>query len=340
MREFFSKKYNRVIVCIWVLFLFFYWLQVASSVSILDATLNILIVYIPIVLVTNFLANVLLPRAIKKKTKWIFASQFIFCSILMGAMDIYLNKLYVLLGGVDPYEMFTARGSIWRQLFYGIFPMMIILNCTACGLRFYYERRKLEKAYLETRLQMLQTQVNPHFMFNMLNHVYMLMQKDPALSSLLLNKYSDIFRYQLYRGDTGTVPISSEIQFLKDVIDVEQMRWGKSLKIKCTWSVEDENTEIQPLLLIVFIENAFKHVSHSLSENGYVNIEVNEHGGRVFMYVENSRASRSLPAKRTNSSGLGLRNIKERLEILYPDAYDINIDETDSSYTVRLAINL
>lgn len=173
-------------------------------------------------------------------------------------------------------------------------------------------------------------------MFNVLNHIHTLMQTDVELASSLLIKYSEILRYQLYNGDKEKVTLEQDIQFLKDFIAVEEVRWNDKLTVRCSWKVEDGTQEIPALLFITFIENAFKHVSKSGLEKGYIDIVFKQHGNVLELNVENSKSS--IRSKKTSSNGLGLKNIKERLNILYFDKHELLIDETDSVYRVKVII--
>jgi LytS/YehU family sensor histidine kinase len=219
-------------------------------------------------------------------------------------------------------------------------PTPLLINLGFCGLRFYYEHTKLQQAHLRSQLHFLQEQINPHFMFNVLNNIHILMQKDLELASAQLVKYSDILRYQLYNGKNEWVALKEEIQFLKDVIEVEKMRWGHSLKVQTQWNIIDGEKVIPPLLLITFIENAFKHVSRSLSETGYINILAEQQEGQLYLEVVNSKSIK-YPQQNKNAvtSGIGLKNIKERLALLYPKKHNLIINETKERYSVQLYIN-
>ncbi|MBN9300573.1 sensor histidine kinase, partial [Dysgonomonas mossii] len=213
------------------------------------------------------------------------------------------------------------------------------------GLKFYFEQAKLyeqhlilQKEHLETQLQSLQAQINPHFMFNVLNHIHILIQKDSDLASSLLIKYSDILRYQLYGSDKESVNIEDEIRFMKGYIEVERYRWENTLDFNANWQLENPKMQVPSLLLIPFIENAFKHVSRSKSHKGYISINLNQNNKELTFEVENSKSS----IKRTtaSNSGIGLDNVKKRLNILYPNKHSLIISETENIYHSKLIINL
>lgn len=136
-----------------------------------------------------------------------------------------------------------------------------LINGTACGIKFYQEHGKIERdhillqqAHLENQLKLLQDQINPHVMFNILNHIHILMKSNTELASFLLLKFSDILRYQLYHCNQNLVVLDKEIQYLQDLVEVEKLRWGNELDVKAEWLIENKKALIVPLLLVPFIE--------------------------------------------------------------------------------------
>jgi len=218
-----------------------------------------------------------------------------------------------------------------------LFASGVSISITMCGLRFLFEYIKSQEIIHEYQLRTLQHQFTPHFMFNVLNHIHVLMESDIEIASSLLIKYSEILRYQLYNGEKESVNLKEEIQFLKDFIAVEKLRWDDKVTVTTEWKVEDENIEIPSLLFITFIENAFKHVSRSNLEKGFVYLNFEQKGGHIDFDIKNSK---SLIEKRKNYSGLGLKNIKERLQILYHNKHELSIEETNSVFHVKLILHL
>jgi LytS/YehU family sensor histidine kinase len=199
---------------------------------------------------------------------------------------------------------------------------------------------RLQEVFTKAQLKMLHSQVNPHFMFNILNHVYILMRRDIDLASSLLLKFSEMLRYQFYEGEKDGVPLSLEIKFLQDMVEVEKMRRGSELDVVSVWDTEDGNICIPPLLLVTFVENAFKHVSCSISEKGSVKIELRQRGNTIYMKVENSKSRLGIQKSNEGNSKQEMRNIKENLDVLYPDSYSLAIEDTEAMHIVRLAIEI
>jgi len=337
------KKYikeNYATVGLWMMLFLVMWIQVIPQTdSILESTLFVICLLTSAFPFVNHLSGTLLQRAIKKKKATAFVFQFILYSAIIGGFFLAYLYLFSYLEykGVFPASKYFDMHVPFSMLFIPI-SAGVMINACICGIRFFEENAKLKKTLLEYQLRTLQHQVTPHFMFNVLNHIHILMQTDVELASDLLIKYSDILRYQLYNGDKEKIKLEQDIRFLKDFIAVEEVRWKGKLTVTCSWRVEDPQKEIPALLFITFIENAFKHVSRSDFEKGYINIDFEQKDNTITLEVENSKSK--LPVKRNNSCKLGLRNIKERLEILYYGNYNLSIDETDSVYRVKLIINI
>lgn len=340
MDNIFSKNYGRFVSLVWAMIMLLFWIQYLSMTTLWGATLFAACIFTPTVFITNYLSNKLLPKAVREKNMRLFAIQFIICSLLIALIHFTIFIIFynlVKMEILEYSEMLILGDSLIVEYVTSI-PACVIINLGFCGLRFYYEHTKLEEVHLKTQLQILQQQINPHFMFNVLNHIYILMQKDVGRASDLLVNYSEILRYQLYNGKKEYVTLGEEIQFLKDVIGVEKTRWGNELKVDCKWNIENEEIKIEPLILITFVENAFKHVSRSISETGYINISVEQNANNILMEVENSKSAKQ--TKKNNGSGLGLQNIKERLSILYPKKHELKIKENEQVYMIRLKITL
>lgn len=269
-----------------------------------------------------------------------FILQFFSLSLVVGLVFLgYINLFYHLeKTGFFPVSYYFDLSALQPYAFFVPVSAGIILNITICGLRFFLEYIKSQKRLAEYQLRTLQHQVTPHFMFNVLNHIHVLMQTDVDLASDLLIKYSEILRYQLYNGDKRSVTLEQDIQFLRDFIAVEKIRWEDKLTVACSWKIVNPKKEIPALLFITFIENAFKHVSKSDFEKGYININFEQTGNTVSLEVENSKST--LPTRKVNKGGLGLKNIKERLEILYFEKYNLIINETENDYQTKLVINI
>lgn len=341
MKNYFFKSYNGIIFLIWTIIIFLVFLNFINRYSFLPSVVLTVVIFLPTILISHVLSNHLLKIFMLTDRMHIFTIWFLSLSLLLSFIYALIDQGFdiLLTNGVVAYPRTMSANSLLLQ-FMSALPTPLLINLGFCGLRFYYEHTKLQQAHLKSQLHFLQEQINPHFMFNVLNNIHILMQKDLELASAQLVKYSDILRYQLYNGKNEWVALKQEIQFLKDVIEVEKMRWGHSLKVQTRWKIIDGEKVIPPLLLITFIENAFKHVSRSLSETGYINILAEQQEGQLYLEVVNSKSIKH-PQQNKNAvtSGIGLKNIKERLALLYPKKHNLSIDETKEHYRVQLYIN-
>jgi len=240
--------------------------------------------------------------------------------------------------GVFPKSLIFEGESSYLGDFVGPFFAVLMINFGFCGMRFFEENLKMQKTIIESQLQILQAQINPHFMFNVLNHVNVLIKKEPALASALLIQYTEILRYQLYTAKKDYVSIGQEVEFLKNFIEIEKVRWKNNLDVECSWKMDDEDYHIPPLLLITFIENAFKHVSRSKKQKGCVKIELKQDKEGVTLYVENSKFADGYQKDKLEDSGIGLTNIRKRLDILLPDKNSIVINDNETMYSTTLLI--
>ncbi|MEA5258421.1 histidine kinase [Arcicella aquatica] len=191
----------------------------------------------------------------------------------------------------------------------------------------------------QSELQLLQSQLSPHFLFNTLNNLYGLSLTDHQKIPNLLLKLSDLLRYSVYDAKDIMVPLTEEINYIKNYIDFEKIRLGVRLNLKTDF--EESNPQkpfkIAPMLLIVFVENAFKHSKNSL--DNVINIEINlkTWGNSILFSVVNSH--NNIYNDKQKHSGFGLDNVKKRLDLIYKGEYDLEINETTTNYEVKLRIN-
>ncbi|MBD1362937.1 histidine kinase [Mucilaginibacter sp. ZT4R22] len=194
---------------------------------------------------------------------------------------------------------------------------------------------ELTSAGLRSELEQLKNQINPHFLFNMLNNANVLIQKDPQKASQVLMKLSDLLRYQLYDSSRDRVLLAGEIQFLNDSLDLEKIR-RDNFDYTVSNHGDINGVQVPPFLFITFVENAIKH-SLSTESASFIDIRFDIHNDRVDFFCINS-----CPQKRCKSEvgGLGLINIKRRLELLYAERHELIIRDDEHHYTVKLNIQL
>jgi sensor histidine kinase YesM len=199
------------------------------------------------------------------------------------------------------------------------------------------ERMKaLKEQQLMSELSYLKAQLHPHFFFNTLNNIYSLALEQSIKTAPLVAKLAEMMRYILYRSEEKLVFLKDEITFLRNYVEVEQVRYPKKININFEVQGIDEESKISPLLLLPFIENAFKHGVQEETENGFVTIVICKTEDELTLEVSNS-----IPTKSSaNSIGIGLNNVQKRLLLLYPEKHTLEIENTKELYSVSLTLIL
>lgn len=202
------------------------------------------------------------------------------------------------------------------------------------------EKKDLESRTLQSELKFLKSQINPHFLFNTLNSLYALTLKKSDLAPEIVLKLSEMMRYMLYECNEKEVPLSKEINYMQNYLELEKLRHGSKMLIDFKISGDIDTQKISPLILIPFIENSFKHGINNQVNQGFVNLELNVVEHDLQMVLENSK-SPSLPKiNEKRSGGIGLVNVKRRMDILYPNLHQLEIKESPNTYKIELNLNL
>jgi LytS/YehU family sensor histidine kinase len=195
---------------------------------------------------------------------------------------------------------------------------------------------ELEKATIESELEQLKKQVNPHFLFNTLNNVNVLTQTDPERASQVLTRLSDLIRFQLYDSVKEQIFLNSDIHFLTDYLNLEKIR-RDNFEFSISTKGDIANQLIPPLLFIPFVENAVKYSLDSENKSYiYLSFEV-ERSILYFVCINSKPGKKIMPQK---SGGLGLANVKRRLELIYNEKYTLDIKEDENTYQVNLCLIL
>ena len=191
---------------------------------------------------------------------------------------------------------------------------------------------------LKTELSLLRSQVSPHFMFNVLNNMVSLARKQSDLLEPSLIKLSSLMRYMLYEADEEKVSIEKEMDYLQSYIDLQQQRFGKKVQVKVHMHTMDDHYQLEPMLLIPFVENAFKHGT-GMIEDARIDIDLEAEKNVLQFTVSNKYNSVSAEIK-DKTSGIGLANVKRRLNLLYGKNHSLTISTNNNWFVVVLKINL
>lgn len=196
-------------------------------------------------------------------------------------------------------------------------------------------KSKLENEKLISELAFLKSQINPHFLFNSLNNIYSLAYKRSGKTPEAILKLSEIMRYMLYESNENKVALSDEIRYLENYIELQKLRFKDDAFINFEISGEILDQKISPLILIPFVENAFKHGMATDRENP-ITIAMNITAGKLFFQVINRKSHQN----KDKAGGIGLQNVKRRLDLIYKDQYRFHIEDTPDIYNCELYLNL
>ena len=284
-----------------------------------------------------------LPKSFDGKKIGLFAVQFFITAFVATTLTrwMWYEVIYEHVYQIDPpAEAATVWVSIFRWIFASTEIGMLLGIAAAIKLfRLRIRALKKEKALVEEKLQselkFLRSQTNPHFLFNTLNNLYHLARKNNSKTPDAILKLSGLMRFMLYECSAATIPIQKEIGLIHDYIELEKLRYNERLKIKFTVDIENDGQEIAPLLLMPFVENAFKHGASESTGNIWVHIFLKIKNGVLEFSVKNSKDS----TEAEKEEGIGLKNIKRQLDLIYP-GHVLEIKNAENEFGVFLKIPL
>jgi two-component system, LytTR family, sensor kinase len=264
---------------------------------------------------------------------------------------IYILSLLILF-----CVMMTFHGAMWSVLYphikfhlfkssaYNSVPFLFTIGI-GIGYKIIDDRRKADaiaksarNENLQSELSFLRSQVSPHFIFNVLNNIVALVRMKSEELEPTIMKLSTLMEYMLYETDNDKVPLRREIEYLRDYIDLQQQRFGDFIKMKTSLQIPEENIQIEPMLLIPFVENAFKH-GVGLIGNPEIDTKLYLNDHTLYFNVRNKYATTAEEVK-DKVSGIGLNNIARRLVLLYPNRHKLVINRDDNYFSVFLEIKL
>lgn len=322
--------------CAWFFFFFYYKrYSEVNSYTLLASFINLVVA-----IATVYTFNYYLIPKILLKNKWKKFIAFAFVAIVLFFYIELLLTLFLVVKLLYAEQRLFPEIVDVVMLFFNMFFVVII----AIAIKFYkrwsekdFREQKVQKEKVEAELQMLKTQINPHFLFNTLNSIYVLAMKNSDLTANTVMKLSDLLDYILYKIDAPRIAISTEIQIIENYIELEKIRFTNRVNLSLSSDFKSKDIQIPPMLIIPFVENAFKHGVAKSLEKSWIKISIQETGQMLNIAVSNSKGQN--PTK-SETGGIGLVNIKKRLEILFHDSYILDISEKINSYDVFLSIPL
>lgn len=293
----------------------------------------------------------------------------IFINMLLGGTILYILFFYLLETG----KIKTSwTKPIYRNTFYGLTILILIVSITLASkidenedsfwvinyniwlvdllifllisfifyivFSWFFERWKtmktLKNQKVKAELSLLKEQINPHFFFNTLNNLYALIKKDADAAQDYVLKLSDLMRFTIYDSGKESVLLKDEITYLINFIDLQTARYHKDIDVNFEKEIENTNTEIAPLLFIILLENAFKHGVEKATDNAFVHLKLIEDNNKIQFTVKNNYEAEE-NGKRI---GIGLKNLKERLNLLYPNSHQLINNINQNIYSATLEI--
>ncbi len=269
---------------------------------------------------------------------WLFRQRWVFF-LLAGAMIFWVLSMT----GIFCWISLSNYQSETFFITIPLFTVLFILSGAGATLTKTVIRQQLDEARIlqnqkESELNLLISQLSPHFLFNTLNNLYGMAIRGHEQVPEHIVKLSALLRYSVYLAKQRLIPLKDEVAYLKNYTDFEKIRYGNRLQL--TMSLEDIHADLKvaPMLLIPFVENAFKHTKNAKGNPEQICIQLRTEADAIFLSVRNSQNKSSEKRGLENSGGMGLENVKKRLELLYPGNYDLVIESNEGYFIVKLKI--
>lgn len=289
----------------------------------------------------------LIPRFFSRKTVPLYiilASGAVLLSALLVTTGYYVSAF---LSQQSFEDLFGRPGSeFWyffkNQALPSTAAAMTLAMSVKLGKNWFEMQKKqqvLEKEKLETELKYLRSQLNPHFLFNTINSIFVLIKKDPTSASDALASFSDLMRYQLYECNGNKVPLITEIEHMQKFIQLQQLRYTTNLQVDLrTPSIIHPRIQITPFILTTLVENAFKHVSPDQHGRSWIDVNIDLCESNLYVTCSNSCSHQEVSTEK--QGGIGLKNIQRRLELLYKEKHQFEIRKEPTNFVVNIRMTL
>ena len=216
--------------------------------------------------------------------------------------------------------------------------LVLSLRFTRQYMDFSVQKQQLLAEKATAELHALRNQTNPHFLFNTLTNVYALARKNAPETAEVVHRLSQLLRYILYECAAPTIPIERELHIIQAYIDLEKLRFGKRLQVTAQQEIDDPQFQIPPLLILPLFENAFKHGAGESRFGIQLDWELHLEQEQLFFRISNNIEQSEIKEEEVPPAGIGLRNLRKQLELLYGQKYQLDIVEEPDRFTVTLAI--
>jgi LytS/YehU family sensor histidine kinase len=278
-----------------------------------------------------FNAYFLYPRLLTKK-RW----PLYIISIVAIVQASFFLKIYLL--QINPHFKHTPENG--KVVFFSIIPFVaasILFRLISDRIRFEKMEKEARTQRLDAELKFLRSQISPHFLFNMLTNMVSLARKKSDLLEPLLIKLSELLRYMLFDSGEEKIPLAKEIEQLENYVALQQLRFGEDVKMESIINNDCPESLIEPMLLIPFIENAYKH-GVGMVKDPYIKMSIIAKENHLDFIASNNYNPANLT--KDKNSGIGLVNVKNRLNLLYPGKSDLTIIDEDGIFSIHLKLDL
>jgi two-component system, LytTR family, sensor kinase len=335
---------NRILqhVLFWVFHLVFYAILWGSFADNYQQTFLEESIYLPVkIAFTYFTLYYLLPSFLLPGKYVSFFVWLLISSFVAGILQRYIafNIDYPIYYPEALSDSFFYLPKIMK-MFVSIYPVTFFAVAIKL-LKYWYANQHAQQVLtqekLRAELNFLKTQIHPHFLFNTLNNLYALTLKKSDRAPETVLKLSELINYMLYECTSDEVQLAKEIKFIRNYIDIEKMRYGDKLDVDLRVSGEVNERKIAPLILLPFVENCFKHGASEELQQSWVKITVDLQPRITIVKVENNKSTENGHSKK---EGIGIQNVKRRLDLLYPGQHEIKIISGEETFLVILTIQV
>lgn len=309
-------------------------LKVSAEIKRIDLIYTV-IFHGPVFLIVYLNLKVLFPLFLEK-SKYFLYGILVTVSVFLGSA-FYIVLFDSWIDYIFTGYYFIAYYSFWDiSLYFVIYIFTTSLFRLARG---WFRLQEIEKEKTLAELKALKSQINPHFLFNSLNSIYSLARKNPAMVPDKIVRLSDLMRHIIYESDVDFIPLAKEIEMIKNYIELQNLRTSEKDKIRLEILGEINEKRIAPLLFLPFVENSFKHGLKGGTDEIFVHIKI-EISARILNFeVENNKGG-TVQIVDTKYKGIGIENVKKRLDLIYPGTHNLKISDNKNTFKVLLQVEL
>jgi sensor histidine kinase YesM len=289
---------------------------------------------------------IFLPRFLEKRNIGRYLVEFFIPFIILTTIRVHVQR-FLMDGYTYQEHYFYSNIYIVQMAATSLFVVVFVgmLRFAKDWFELEAKKKEVENEKLTAELSFLKEQINPHFLFNTLNNLYYLAYTKSDNTTEVIAKLSQMMRYMIYESNYKQVELGKEIEYMQNYVSLERLRLNDQIPIDFKVEGDPGGIKVAPLILITFLENAFKHGANGNNKNAWVNLSLKVDGKNFVYTVENSKGTSNTKINGVHSehgakSGIGLQNVKRRLELTYPEKYELDVKDLSDRYYVQLKLVL